>query len=529
MKDSSEPAVSGQSIFNRNSRTTNVIRISAVGTLCHFVTSAMGFVYRTAFIAVLSTAYLGINGLFWSLLSILSLAELGVGGVIAYRFYAPIARNDLPQLRSLMHFYGRVYYGIAGVVLASGLLLMPLLPFLIKDTQSIPGDVNLYCVYLLYLGQAVCSYLFSYRLSIWAADQKGYVASFISSSIELTKIAAQLAVLYAARDFTLTLAASIICTVVGNILFSVWTTRCYAPVFTGAQPLKKSEKRAVFHDALALMCHRVGTTAVNSTDNVILARCVGLAATGLYSNYYLVMSTLRRILWQLMGEFSASFGNARATLSKSAQYLAFRRMQFVTLSIAGLASTCLWLLIDDFIRLWVGPELLLPPLTALVLVLQFYLEVSLTNIHTNISAMGLFVHDRPRPLIEACLNLAVSVVLALKLGVAGVFIGTVVSSLATAYWRAPLILFRHGFECSVKVYWRQYAVLTFFNLGYALSAAGAVELCGAAADHWWKWFLKAGGIAAGYILANALCFGRTEEARFLAQKLCERMVRRRPA
>lgn len=513
-------------VFNQDSRTANVVKASSIGTVCHFLSYGMGFVYRTVFIAILSAAYLGINGLFWNLLAFLSLAELGIGEVIVYRFYRPIAENDVKKVGELMGFFKQVYRLIAGVILTVGLSIYPFLNFFIKDPSSVPADVNLNVVYLLYLAQSIVSYTFVYRLSIWTADQKRYVSAFLTSIAETAKFGAQILVLWLTRDFTLTLVAGIVAPLALNILFSFWTTRVYRPVFEVEGRLPAAEKVRIFKDAGALMCHKVGAAVVANTDSIVLAKFVGLVSVGVYSNYCLLTKALDMLLRQAIGGFTASFGNAAVRLSKEDYHTAFRRMQFVNLAVAGGATACFALLVDGFVRLWLGDDMVFARLTTVVLSVQFYIVASRLTVESNISATGLFVKDRPRPLIEAVLNLVISILLVRKVGLVGVFVGTILSAGLTVVWRAPYILYRHAFGLSVWRYWRQFAALTAFPVAFAVAGFALVHDLSLRVG-WAGWTLLALGLVAAYGALFLLCFCWMDECRFFVRLVKGKLTRKK--
>ena len=158
-------------VFNQASRTKNAMKTSAAGVAVNLIKILLGFGYRSLFLTILSETYLGINGLFTSILQVLSLAELGISTAIVYRFYEPISRDDVSRVGMLMNFFRRVYAAIAGIILALGLAVMPFLHLLIRSSAEVPPDVNLYVVYLLFLGNTLSSYLFTYKLTLWTADQ----------------------------------------------------------------------------------------------------------------------------------------------------------------------------------------------------------------------------------------------------------------------------------------------------------------------------------------------------------------------
>jgi O-antigen/teichoic acid export membrane protein len=75
-------------------------------------------------------------------------------------------------------------------------------------------------------------------------------------------------------------------------------------------------------------------------------------------------------------------------------------------------------------------------------------------------ALGLYWYDRYKPLFEAGINLIASVILVMKIGISGVFIGTAISTLSTCFWVEPYILFKYGFKSSAISYFKKYAVNT---------------------------------------------------------------------
>ena len=264
------------------------------------------------------------------------------------------------------------------------------------------------------------------------------------------------------------------------------------------------------------MLHRVGGTVVSSTDSLVLSKFVGLAAVGLYSNYALLVSSLSSLLWQFLGVFTSNYGNAYATLAPSDVYRLFRKMQFLNLALSGFAATGLFLLVGPFVRLWLGERFCLGTSVEAALCILFYLQTSWNTVGEHVMASGLFVRDKPRPLIEAALNVVVSIALVGPFGVAGVFLGTIVAYVLTAFWRGPYLLFRHRLGYSVWVYWRQYAALAILPVAFASVAKS--RLAPLPGD-WIAWFGWAAAISAAYAACFVALYGWTDDARAVASTL----------
>ena len=139
----------------------------------YFINTILGYICRMVFVRCLSAEYLGINGLFTNILSMLSLAELGIGGAIGFALYKPLAENDKDKIATLMNFYGKAYKVIGMIVAVLGLLMMPFLKVLITTQPNIKE--NLYVIYAIYLFNTASSYFFSYRSALLTAAQRNYI------------------------------------------------------------------------------------------------------------------------------------------------------------------------------------------------------------------------------------------------------------------------------------------------------------------------------------------------------------------
>ena len=454
----------GNNVFNTNNRTDNSIKTSFWGVLRSVVEILLAFVYRTIFIKVLGADYLGLNGLFTNILQVLSLAELGVTTAIVFRFYKPISDNNFIRVGKLMNYLKKVYIYIAIFILVVGLLISPFIKFFISDTSIVPADINLYFIYILYLINTVSSYLFVYKQSILSADQRGYIISLFGILMSLIKYVVQIILLLFYKNYTATLFAGILISVIFNFLFSFWTEKKYKFVFNVKEELSKEDKTEIFNDTKAVMFHKVGATVKLSTDSIILSKYVSLVSAGIYSNYSMIISGLQTIIGMLLGNFVSSVGNAHVKLSKEDNYNIYKKLLFINFWISTVVIVCSYLLINDFINLWIGPDFLFDRFTLIMLCVQFYIFISRQINISYTNGCGLFTKDRYRPIIEAVLNLIISIIGVKILGIVGVFIGTVISSIATVFWREPVILYKEEFKKPVYKYWLLYFKFAVFSI-----------------------------------------------------------------
>ena len=137
-------------------RTKNATRNIVFDGALEMMNMLFPFAIRSVMLHYLGTEYLGLNGLFKSLLMFLNLAELGVGSAMVFSMYKPIAEDDTFTICALLRLYRTLYRIIGLAIAAVGLLLMPVLRNLIKG--DLPAGMNLYILYLMNLGNTVLTY-----------------------------------------------------------------------------------------------------------------------------------------------------------------------------------------------------------------------------------------------------------------------------------------------------------------------------------------------------------------------------------
>lgn len=451
--------------FNLKSRTTNVINAFVLTAVSNIINVVLGLVYRSFFLRVLTAEYLGINGLFTNILAVMSIAELGITNSIMFRMYKPIKENDIKQIAQIIAFLKKAYRLIMISIFCFGIVLLPFLKLLISDASEIPADVNLYVVYLIFMFQTLSSYFFNYKQIILSADQRQYFLSVCTLLTNIARYAAQFGILWFTRNYVLTLLIGICVTVFSNFLISYYASRSYKEVMNYKGRISSELKKNVLNDVKATALHRIGGKIVTSTDSIIISKYVSLTAVGFYSNYSFIIVNLENIIAQALGAFVASIGNANVTLTKKDNYKIFKKLQYACLSVSLTTTVCLFVLTEPFIQLWVGSEMLLSKGVLIFLCLDYYFTISRQICLSFTNATGLFVKDKLRPVIQSVINLVVSIILVNRMGLVGVFIGTVISHLVTVFWREPRILFKDYFEISSKEYWQTYIFFVVLTIG----------------------------------------------------------------
>ena len=444
------------------SRTEYSARNTTIAMVARIIAILAGYFTRVVFTHTLSEDYVGINGLFTDILNVLALSELGVETAITYALYRPIAEGDVEKQKSLMQLYRKFYRIVAGVVLVLGLLVIPFLGILIKDQPQVE---HLILIYLMYLFSSVVSYLLIYKRTLVDAHQLSYIGVLYKTGFLLLQNIVQIAILYFTGNFILFLAVLILCTVGGNLAISAKADKMY-PYLKDKEikSLSKAEKKDIYQNVRAMLMHKVGNVLVNDTDNLLLSALVGTLSVGRYSNYFLIIGSVRQVLNQMFQGITASVGNLGVEENKERIKKIFESAFFVGQWMFGLAAICLFEAIDPFVSMSFGSQYVFSRDITLILCLNFYLTGMRQASLVFRDSMGIFKYDRYKAIPEAVINLVVSLFLGRMLGTAGIFLGTLVSTVSTSLWVEPYVLYKYRLETSVKPYFLHYflyATVTF--------------------------------------------------------------------
>lgn len=435
----------------------------------------VGFIARGVFIRCLSIEYLGINGLFSNILTLLSFAELGIGNAIIFSMYKPLKYNDIPLIKSLMALYKNAYNIIAAAVGISGILFIPFLKYLIKDPPVIKE--NLTAIYLLYLLNTIITYLFTYKKSILTADQRDYIVSIWQNIFYIIQQIIQVIVLIFNHNFIKYLCIQVICSLLNNLVISKIANKIY-PYITekNIDKLPDDEKKLIFKNIRALAVSKVSGVVMNGTDNVIISKILGLVSVGLASNYTLIINSVNDVIWSALSGITASVGNMNAGENSDHKKEVFDQVYLISYWIYSFICVCLLILLTPFIKIWLEDKYIVDSLTVFGLVWIIYTSGVNFPAYTFRTTMGFFDQVKYIYIASAAVNVILSIIMGRCLGMAGVFLATSISRLCTIEIADGIYVYRDGLGISPNFYFKKYC-LTFllFLINYFCSKA-AVSL-----------------------------------------------------
>ncbi|ADY12109.1 polysaccharide biosynthesis protein [Sphaerochaeta globosa str. Buddy] len=446
-----------------NSRKKNAILNILIGYIAQIGLLFLSLVGRKIFLSFLSIEYLGINGLYSNILSVLSLAELGLDSAAVYSLYEPVASGNTELTFSLIKYFKKIYYSVSAGIFVIGLLLIPFLSYVI-NTDLPSNDLILY--YVLFLSNTVASYFVAHKVALLSASQEQRVQKISSLISSFLLQILHIIVLLIWKNYYLYIIATVINTFLYNFILSRLCDRIH-PELKKHQTGIDFETKPITSRIRHTLMYKLGVVAINNTDNILISSLVSTAAVGLYSNYYVVISAVQGFISVVTTSMISGIGNLAVSGNRRRQLEIFNMLLMFYHFLAALGGIGFGLLFNNLITLWLGNEYLFNSNTVSIISFNFYISCIVNPVWMYREANGLFKDVKYLIIVRAMFNITFSVLLGYKFGTFGILLATAVSLLITSFWFEPRILFRKVFNCSEKYFWIKqfkYSILSVISL-----------------------------------------------------------------
>ncbi len=428
--------------FNRSK---SVARNTLFGFINRFFSLTVPFIIRTLVIYRFGIEYLGLNSLFASVLHVLNLADFGFGTAIIYSLYRPVAEGDTKTVCAYLGTYKKLYRLIGCTIFCCGILVMPLLSYLIKDAV-VPGNLNLYIWYGLFLADVSVGYLlYGYKTAIPSALQRNDILSRINTMVLLCKTAVQAAFLLLSENFYFYLLTSLVFTVFRNLLVS-WAVDSQFPQYQYSGNISKEQFDELKPKVYGILISKLRGVSRNGIDSICITSFLGLTMAAIYGNYMCIHNAVISVSVVLCTAMMASVGNSIAVGTRDKNYTDMRRFNFIYMLIAGWASICFLCMYQPFVRLWVGEQLMLNFPEVAALTAYFYVLKMGDMRWVYFEGAGLWWQARYYALAEALLNIFLNIMLAKYFGVLGIILATLISLFFVDFIFSARILFRQYYR-----------------------------------------------------------------------------------
>ncbi|MDM8226298.1 lipopolysaccharide biosynthesis protein [Parasutterella secunda] len=439
------------------SRTARVIQNAKVALFFYCINLILQFFSRKIFLDYLGAELLGLNTTAQNLLQFLNLAESGIGTAVAFALYKPLSQKNRQEIIDIVSLQGWFYRWVGLFVIAGSIVLMAFFPWIFAKAD-VPL-VYVYGTFIAFLISALLGYFVNYKMIVLSADQKEYKITIETQSIKVIKIFIQmLAIWKLPHGYLWWMCLEVIASVAVSIRLNLVIQKEYPWLQTKISQGGKLQKKYSYLliKTKQLFFHKIGSYVLTQTTPLIVYAFASLTLVAIYGNYLIIMTGCLLLANAFFRGINSSVGNLVAGGDNLKIKQIFWEVFTLRLYFASVICTGIFYLSDSFITLWIGYEYLLPRESLFILICIYFIQMS-RSCEIFLSAYGLF-KDIWAPIVEAVLNIGLSIALGYFWGIFGIFMGILVSLIVVINGWKPYFLFKEGFKQCVLEYVRTYTV-----------------------------------------------------------------------
>jgi O-antigen/teichoic acid export membrane protein len=450
------------------------------------VATVLPFLRKTLFLWILGSEYLGLNGLFFSILGMLMLSEMGFGEAIVCYMYKPVAEDNNELICAYLRFFKKVYQFVGAFIFISGLCVMPFLRHFIHG--HIPADVNLYILYLMFLLKTAIGYFFfAYRGAVFAAQHRGDITTYIGIATGATEFLLSCVVLCLTHNYYYYVWVLIGCALLNNISVMI-ASRKYYPEMVPRGKLPQQDIKRIISDVKAIFMHKIGTVMFNSFDTLVISSFLGLTAVASFGSYGHIKGSVGAMAGGLCYSMLGGFGNKIYTESKEENFMLLMKAHRLLMCIILWGGAMLLALYQPFMIIWTknDPTLIRHFLTPLLMVIWFYEMQSRETLRMFKNAAALWQPDKWKAVVAGIANLVLNLtfinVFPDEYKLDGVILATLLTDIFIQMpWESYAVFTAFFGRKEAVQYWRQqaiYMLLAVLFSGATWGAAYAIPLSG---------------------------------------------------
>ena len=422
-------------------RKRKLLLTSVTGLIQHIVVLMTGFILPKLYLVHYGSEANGLVSSIAMFLGFISMAECGVGTVIQSAFYKPLSNHDNAQI-------GRIYVSSKKFFIFFVLILIV---YTLGLVLFYPRFVNSSFDYWYVAGMII---IISINL---------FLQYFIGMTQTLLLNADQLAFISNTCNILLSI-ISLLCSVVTMQWgFSIHTVRFISTIVMAVRPIvltlyvrknycintrTRIDKEPIPQKWNGLTQH-IATVVLDKTDVVVLTIFSTLDRVSVYHVYYMVAAGLKNIVTSLTSGYQSMFGYLYAKDEKTTLLAEYMQFEWLIHTGVTLVFSCAAVLITPFVTVYTHGIIdtnYYEPEFGVILCLAFAVFCLRIPYQSMVKAAGHYRQTQIAALIEAILNIVLSIVLVFRFELAGIAIATFVAMLyrttSFAYYLSRNIIHR---------------------------------------------------------------------------------------
>lgn len=396
------------------------LSLNIASSLLYEITAIIcGFVLPRFFLTYYGSRVNGLVSSITQFLGFITLAECGVGAVVQSALYKPLATHDTENISKIVLSSERFFRKIAYVLIGYTAVLMVVYPFVAVDSFD-----YLYSFVLIFVISisSFAQYYFgmTYKLLL-NADQLGFIQNTVSVlALILNTVSCVILMRIGATIQTVKLVTSLIF-VIQPVLLSAIAKRRYTidrSIELTEEPIKQKWNGLAQH---------ISGVVLGNTDVVVLTLLSSLENVSIYAVYSLIVNGVKQIVVSMTNGFRALFGNMLAKDETDTLNDTFDCVEWLLHTLVTFVFLLTAFLIVPFVRVYTkditDANYIVPTFACLITLAQAAYCLRLPY-YVMVNAAGHYKQTQMSAIIEASINIVLSVTLVFRFGLVGVAIGT---------------------------------------------------------------------------------------------------------
>lgn len=362
-----------------------------------------------------------INGLISSItqfLSVITFLELGIGAVVQSALYKPLIDKDDTQINKIYISAKNFFNKIAFFLVLYSILLMVFYPLQFNQSNYLSISFLVFSMSISLLGQYYFGMVNQLLLN---ADQKSYIYFMLQIITVILNMIFSVILITRGYSIQIVRLVSSIIYLIRPFILNLYVKNNYAidtSIEIKEEPLTQKWNGIAQH---------LASVVLKSTDTIVLTLFSSLENVSIYSVYNMVLNGVKMILTSSTSGLQSFFGNLLASNELKSLNKYFDKVEWIIHNLVVYLFTMTIVLIIPFVEIYtsgiVDANYNVPLFSAVFTISQ---AIYCLRIPYNLLVLsaGHFKETQLSSIIEAFLNILLSVLLVGELGLLGIAIGT---------------------------------------------------------------------------------------------------------
>lgn len=400
-------------------RKNKLVLNSFAGILSQIISMVCGFALPVIILSAYGSKSYGLMSSINQFLGFIQLCELGVGAVVQSALYKPLAENDIYRVNCILKSSRRFFRIIGLILFIYVLCLCVFYPKLINEYDAwfvilmiIALSINSFANYYLGMNNSL----------LLQADQIAFIPLGAQAFATIINTVVSIILIKMGASLLLVKYSTAIIFLIKPFILFLYVNKNYKIDYKVKYDVEPIEQK---WNGLA---QHIASVIVDHTDVAVLTVFSSLESVSIYSVYYLVVSSLRTMIISMLNGVQATMGNMIALDEYDTLNNFFNKTEWIVHTFITIVFTVTNILIIPFVLLYtknIHDANYNVPLFSILIVLA-NAGFCLQNIYKMIvKAAGHYKETQNASIIEAIINVVLSIILVLKFGLVGVAIGTI--------------------------------------------------------------------------------------------------------